>query len=292
MHLLNSVRLLGSFLRPGVVHLHRLATAGAMLICIAIVLNVGPFAKAPKIDSLPDTAIREAAQATTERPVASISVLQLEIGAPNPDQRQSTVGVADVSESITPLTQPASVSVLEAAPQSAMGAADVCEPIKLSTEPASISVAEVAASASQPATAKNADGEVQSNLPQQDLAAAVPAAQPSGDQVNPDLMKGPAIVGVWAPDAGTCSARDFREGMLPAVINADGAWAGDTFCVFEDKKQTETAWSVVAKCSNPREHWTAKVRLTVHNNRLTWTSRRGTQVYTRCAPDVLMADAR
>jgi hypothetical protein len=254
MHLLSSVRLLGSFLRPRVVHLHRLATAGAILTCVAIVLNIGPFAKAPKIDSLPDTAIREAAQATTERPVASISILQLEIGASNPDHPQSAVRVADVSESITPLIEPAAISVLEVAPRSAMGAADVSEPIKPSIEPASISVVEVATSASQPATAKNADGEVQSSPPQQELAAAVPAAQPSGDHVNPDLMKRAAIVGVWAPDAGTCSARDFREGMLPAVINAHGAWAGDTFCIFEDKKQTETAWSVVAKCSNPREH--------------------------------------
>jgi hypothetical protein len=257
-----------------------------MLTCIAIVLNVGPFAPVPRIDSLPDTAVREAAQPIKERPVAPISMLQLENGAPNPHHPQSAVGVADVSESITPLIQPASVSVLEAAPQSAMGAGDVREPVKPSIEPASMSVGEVAPSASQPATAKNAHGEVQSTPP---LAAAVPSAQPSADHVNPDLMKRPAIVGVWAPDTGSCSARDFRECMLPAVINADGAWAGDTFCVFEDKKQTETDWSVVAKCSNPREHWTAKVRLTVHNNRLTWTSRRGTQVYTRCAPDVLMA---
>lgn len=292
MHLLNSVRPLRSFLRARVVHLHGVATAGAMLTCVAIVLNVGPFAKLPKSDSLPDTAIREAAHAITERPVASASIPQLDIGAPNPDHAQSAVQVAGVSESIAPLMEPASISVLEVAPQSATGAADVSEPTKPSIELASISVVEVAPSASLPATTKNADAEVQSSPPQQDLAAAVPAAQPSGDHVNPDLMKRAAIVGVWAPDAGTCSARDFREGMLPAVINADGAWAGDTFCVFEDKKQTETAWSVVAKCSNRREHWTAKVRLTVHNNRLTWTSKRGTQIYTRCGPDVRMADAR
>jgi hypothetical protein len=253
-----------------------------MLTCVAIVLNVGPSAKAPKIYNLPDTAIREAAQPITERPGASM--LQVEISAPNLDHAQSTVGALDVSASITPL---------EVAPPSVMGAGDVTEPIKPSIEPTSISTAEVAPSASPQVTAKNADGQIQSNQPRQDLAvAAVPVAQPPEDHVNPDLVKSAAVVGVWAPDAGTCSARDFREGMLPAVINADGAWAGDTFCLFEDKKQTETAWNVVAKCSNPREHWTAKVRLTVHNNRLTWTSRRGTQIYTRCAPDVRTADAR
>ena len=292
MRLLSSVRLLGSFLRPHLVHLHRLATAGAMLTCIAIVLNVGPFAKAPKIDSLPDTPILESAQAMTVRPIASASMLQLEIGAPNPDHPQSAGGAANVSESTTPLLEPASVSVLEVAPQSTIGAAGISDPTKPSIEPASISVVEVAPSADQPAKAKNADSEIQSNPPLHDLSAAVPVAQPPEDHVNSDLVKRAAIVGIWAPDAGTCSARDFREGMLPAVINADGAWAGDTFCVFEDKKQTETSWSVVAKCSNRREHWTAKVRLTVHSNRLTWTSKRGTQIYTRCAPDVLMADAR
>jgi hypothetical protein len=292
MRFVNSVMSLRSFLQPRLVHLHGLATAGALLTCVAVVLNVGPFAKVPRSDSLPDTAIRQAAHAIPERPVALDSIPEPEIGVSNPDQPQSAVQVAGVAESIAPLIDPASISVLEVAPRSGTGAADVSEPAKQPIEPTSISVVEVAASASPPATAKNADGEVQSGPPQQDLAAAVPAAQPGGDQANPDLMKRAAIVGIWAPDAGTCSARDFREGMLPAVINADGAWAGDTFCIFADKKETETGWSVLAKCSNPREHWTAKVRLTVHNNRLTWTSRRGTQIYTRCAPDVRMADVR
>jgi hypothetical protein len=101
-----------------------------------------------------------------------------------------------------------------------------------------------------------------------------------------------SIVGVWAPNAGTCSAREFREGTLPAIISAEGAWAGETFCLFSSKKQIDSGWSVVAKCTSPKEHWIAKVRLTVKENRLTWTSRRGTQAYSRCAPDVLMAAAR
>jgi hypothetical protein len=100
------------------------------------------------------------------------------------------------------------------------------------------------------------------------------------------------IVGIWAPDANACTARYFREGFLPTIINADGAWAGETFCVFRNQKQTETGWKVVASCSNPTEHWTTEVRLTVKDNRLMWTSKRGTQAYTRCAPDFLMALAR
>jgi hypothetical protein len=100
------------------------------------------------------------------------------------------------------------------------------------------------------------------------------------------------IVGVWAPDAGTCSARDFREGTLPTVINAEGAWAGETFCIFTKRKEIDGGWHVVAKCSAPRARWTSNVRLTVVGSRLTWTSERGTQAYTRCAPDVLMAHAK
>jgi hypothetical protein len=232
-----------------------------MLTCIAIVLNVGPFAKAPKIGSLPDNAIREAARPIAEQPNSSTSMDELAIAAPTqPDPPQPAIGASDIAESI-PLTESTPTSVIEVAP-----------------------------SASHPETQRDAD--LQASAPQHGLAAAIPEAQPSVDPVNADLMKRAAIVGVWAPDPGTCSVRDFREGMLPAVIIADGAWAGDTFCVFQNKKPMESGWSVVAKCSNHREHWMANVRLTVHDNRLTWTSKRGTQIYTRCPSDLLMAEAR
>jgi hypothetical protein len=107
-----------------------------------------------------------------------------------------------------------------------------------------------------------------------------PAVQPSA-----------TIVGIWVPDAGTCSVRNFRDGFLPTVINMDGAWAGETFCVFSNQKQTETGWKVAANCSNSREQWSTQVRLTVKGDRLKWTSKRGTQDYTRCAPDFLLAKA-
>ena len=100
------------------------------------------------------------------------------------------------------------------------------------------------------------------------------------------------IVGIWAPDTSACSVKGFREGSLPVVINTDGAWAGETFCVFKNQKQTKTDWRVVADCSNPRENWTSNVRLTVKGNRLIWTSKRGTQAYRRCAPDIVTAEAR
>jgi len=99
----------------------------------------------------------------------------------------------------------------------------------------------------------------------------------------------PALVGVWAPDAGTCSSRDFRQGVLPAVINSDGAWAGDTFCRFHNRTETQNGWRVEASCSNGREQWTTLVRLTVAGNRLRWASNRGSQSYTRCPVDFRVA---
>ena len=93
-------------------------------------------------------------------------------------------------------------------------------------------------------------------------------------------------------DAGSCAVRNFRGGLLPTIINLDGAWAGETFCVFSNQKQTETGWKVTANCSNSREQWSTQVRLTVKGDRLRWTSKRGSQDYTRCSPDFLLAKAQ
>jgi len=118
-----------------------------------------------------------------------------------------------------------------------------------------------------------------------------PATQDPG-ATNSTTRSLTTIVGVWAPDAGACSVRNFREGLLPTIINTDGAWAGDSFCVFKNHRQTGTSWKVVASCSNSRERWTTDVRLTVKDNRLTWTSKRGTQTYSRCATDFLISAGR
>jgi hypothetical protein len=101
-----------------------------------------------------------------------------------------------------------------------------------------------------------------------------------------------AIEGIWAPNASSCSLRDLRDGSLATIIGMEGARAGDTYCAFKQQKQTPTGWRVVASCSNSLEHWTADVRLTVKDDHLTWISRRGRQVYTRCAPDVVRTAAR
>jgi hypothetical protein len=110
--------------------------------------------------------------------------------------------------------------------------------------------------------------------------ADAPLAEPEAD-----------VVGLWAPDASSCSLRSFRQGLLPTIINTEGAWAGETFCVFKSRKPTESGWRVVAECSSGNDHWTTQVRLSLKGQRLIWDSKRGRQVYTRCGTDLRMAAA-
>ncbi len=99
------------------------------------------------------------------------------------------------------------------------------------------------------------------------------------------------FVGIWGVDASACSPRLNRKGLLPAVIDGEGAWAGETFCTFARKKHTAEGWSVVASCSNAHDRWTANVRLIINGDQLTWTSERGSQSYLRCQPGLGVARA-
>ena len=176
-------------------------------------------------------------------------------------------------------------------PQTTGATEDISEPIRASLQALSIPVVDVTSAATPPGRSKAGTDEMEGKPARQDPTAADPATQLYPDDTKPELITSDMIVGIWSPEGGTCSARDFRGGVLPTVIGADGAWAGDTFCMFTKKQRTETGWRIVAECSNPREHWTSNVRLTVNDHRLTWTSKRGMQSYARCAPDVLMARA-
>ena len=260
MYSFDTVRLLVSAFIPRTVHLHGLATAAAMLTCAAIVLNIGPFATAPNraanSDGSPDAAGRRAS-AIMEQPGGAKSIPRWDVDMLIHSRRSQPAGEPeDFAERISTLIRPS--------PVVAVGGTQA---------------------ASWPAPPKDVDDAK--------AAQAWPAdtvTQPQPDPASVDLARD-AVVGVWAPD-GSCSARDFRDGLLPTVINAEGAWAGETFCQFTNRKQTEAGWTVVARCSNGRDRWASNVRLTVSENRLTWTSKRGTQAYTRCPPDVAMAHAR
>jgi hypothetical protein len=157
------------------------------------------------------------------------------------------------------------------------------EPIRASIEVPSISLAGVTSPISTLAA-------LQKNGNDHEEAGEEPRR--GTNQASSDVAKTDMIVGVWSPEGGACSARDFQPGLLPAIISTDGAWAGDTFCVFKKKQQTESGWRVVAECSSPRERWTSNVRLSVNGNRLVWASQRGTQAYARCANDIMTAQAR
>lgn len=100
------------------------------------------------------------------------------------------------------------------------------------------------------------------------------------------------IEGIWAPNASSCSLRDLRDGSLATIIDMEGARAGDTYCAFKKQRHTPTGWRIVAECSDSLERWTADVRLTVKDDHLVWTSGRGRQIYSRCAPDAVMTAAR
>lgn len=103
------------------------------------------------------------------------------------------------------------------------------------------------------------------------------------------LERGPHVAevavgfaGVWAPTDGACSPRANRGNYLPAVIDAQGAFAGETSCAFRHARADQGGWTVSATCANPKGRWSTQVRLVVSGNRLTWSSARGTQTYVRC----------
>ena len=100
----------------------------------------------------------------------------------------------------------------------------------------------------------------------------------------------PTYAGMWGADQSACSTRN-RKGLLPTMIDTDGARAGETFCRFKRKQETQSGWNVVANCSNGRERWVANVRLKVQGERLTWSSERGSQAYVRCEPGMTVAQA-
>ena len=230
------------------VHLHAVTTTAAMVTCIAIVLNLGPFARNPKIDSFVPS--REAVGSALQQPN---------------QPPKSRVEPEDVSS----------------------------EPIRASIQPPSIlPVAVTLATATLGDRPKDETKDLGGKETPQTPGLADTAGQPRANDDTPGSIKSEMIVGIWSPEAGACSVRDFRRGVQLTVISTDGAWAGDTFCMFRRKQQIEAGWRIVADCSNPRESWTSNVRLTVKNNRLMWTSQRGAQLYARCTPDLEMAQAR
>ena len=99
------------------------------------------------------------------------------------------------------------------------------------------------------------------------------------------------FVGIWGVETSACSSRLNTKGYLPAVIDGDGAWAGETFCTFQKKQRTTEGWNLVAKCTNGHDRWIANVHLIINGDQLTWISERGSQSYLRCRPGLSIARA-
>jgi hypothetical protein len=130
------------------------------------------------------------------------------------------------------------------------------------------------------------DPAVQPTIPHPDRQDEIKGETPITQPPREARASKPAIVGVWVPEPNSCASRHSRDGILAAVISTHGAQAGDTSCTFKHQKQIERDWWMLASCSNAHENWTVNVRLTVSGDRLIWTSKRGSQTYTRCRPDV------
>jgi len=124
-------------------------------------------------------------------------------------------------------------------------------------------------------------------------AAPAPATDaPAVDKISrtPGSRPGEgAYAGVWATDEKACSPQLKRDGLLPALISAEGAWAGETTCSFRSGKRVGSTWTFAAVRSDARRRWKTNVRMSVAGDRLTWTSRRGSQTYVRCQPGLLHA---
>jgi uncharacterized membrane protein/Fe2+ transport system protein FeoA len=133
----------------------------------------------------------------------------------------------------------------------------------------------------QAPSAFNIEDDLAADREREELAGRNLVDEPMGDQRS--------FVGIWGADATACSPRLNQKGLLPAVIDDEGAWAGETFCAFQSKKRTAEGWTVVANCANTRDRWTANVQLAVSGDRLTWTSQRGSSTYLRCKASPSMA---
>lgn len=89
------------------------------------------------------------------------------------------------------------------------------------------------------------------------------------------------LVGRWVPRTEVCSRRGRSDECLPLSLGKTSARAGSASCRFSEMTREGPRWKLLASCRSDGERWTAHVRLSLAGKRLTWTSERGTQDYTR-----------
>ena len=96
-----------------------------------------------------------------------------------------------------------------------------------------------------------------------------------------------AFVGGWAQDASSCADRD-----APVKITASRAKSEQSTCEFSSiQQEAEGRWRVQAHCelapslrtADTENSWTANIKLTIEDRRLTWESEKGSESYYRCS---------
>ena len=117
---------------------------------------------------------------------------------------------------------------------------------------------------------------------QVDISAPSPAVAVPNGVAAPAPLSMRSLAGKWAAHPAACSSREKRTAYLPLTIDQRGAKAGGASCSFRRTAQDGNRWSVSATCTDAKESWDAHVRLVLAGNKLTWTSERGSQTYTRC----------
>jgi hypothetical protein len=110
---------------------------------------------------------------------------------------------------------------------------------------------------------------------------AVPVPAPAAAPP-PEPVTLRSLAGRWAPDRASCSERNRRGAFLPLTLSERGAKAGGASCSFRRTDQQGNRWVVAATCKDGSETWNANVRLVLAGSKLTWSSERGTQTYSRC----------
>ena len=87
--------------------------------------------------------------------------------------------------------------------------------------------------------------------------------------------------GTWSATPASCNRRNRKSGDL-ININSEKAESDFSLCSFLGMSKSSTSFLVTAHCSNSATEWDANVSLTRTGNKLTWSSERGTDIFTRC----------
>ncbi len=85
-----------------------------------------------------------------------------------------------------------------------------------------------------------------------------------------------SFIGGWGVDVAQC-----RES--PLTITARRAEAYGAACEFRStQRESSNVWRLRAQCDNNGERWNANIRFALSEDKLTWSSERGTTTYRRC----------